>query len=177
MTTMTATDTSTPPSSSGLPDLPPAPEEDDIPDPVVPEGALASSPPQGPLSQQWREHEALLHGFTAQIQRWMLDYHAQMMKCVEATLEPVRQCLLKAQSDNEHASYTLADALLKMQEQGIAVRTAPYVMSVQAYAEGGYAMSFTVSKTTAADLVEGVAALLAWLKQAGYAGVPSQMAG
>ena len=169
MPTMTATDQIAPPSAPLVSAVPPAPEPDDIPDPDVP-AAIGDTPPAGPMSAQWREHEALLHGFTAQIQRWMLDYHKQMMACVEATLEPVRQVLRQDASDNEHASYALADALLKMQEQGIRVQTSPYIATVHATTPQGYGLDLQIQKTAPQELVDAVTSLVAWLEQSGFAG-------
>jgi hypothetical protein len=149
----------------------PAPEPDDIADPVVPAGALDTEPPPPALSTQWREHEALLQGFCQRILGWMVQYHKQMMTCVEATLEPVRQCLTQAAAGNKHAQYQLSDVLLKMQEHGIKVQTAPYTATVHATALQGYVLDVQMQKASAPELVDALTALLAWLEQAGFTGV------
>jgi hypothetical protein len=168
MTTMTATEPIAPPSAPLLPKEPPLAEPDDIPDPEVPSDVVEPAPP---LSAQWREHEALLSGFCQQVQRWMLEYHKSMMQCLEATVEPVRQCLTQAAAGNEHAQYQLSDALLKMQEGGIKVQTTPYVATVHATTPQGYVLDLQMQKTAAPELVEALTALLSWLHEAGFTGV------
>lgn len=171
MTTMTATDSVAPPSAPLLTHLPPPAEPEDIADPVVPPGVLETEHPAAPPSPQWREHEALLHGFCERILAWMVQYHKQMMQCVEATLGPVRQCLEQAATGNEHAQYQLSDALLKMQEHGIKVQTPPYVATVHATTPQGYVLDLQIQKTAAPELVEAVLSLTSWLEQAGFVGV------
>src|SRR5262245_20729386 len=169
MTTMTATEPIAPPSAPLLTQEPPAAEPDDVPDPEVPPDVVDMATPAA--SAQWREHEALLQGFCQHIFKWMLDYHKQMMACVEATLGPVRQCLEHAAAGNEHAQYQLSDALLKMQEGGIKVQTTPYVATVHAMTPQGYVLDLQIQKTAAPELVEALTALLSWLSEAGFTGV------
>src|SRR5262245_2402222 len=168
MTTMTATEPIAPPSAPLLTQEPPAAEPDDVPDPEVPASVVEATPA---TSAQWREHEALLYGFCQQIFKWMLDYQKQMMDCVEATLGPVRQCLEHAAAGNEHAQYQLSDALLKIQEHGIRVQTAPYTATVHATTPQGYVLDLQIQKTAAPELVEALTALLSWLSEAGFTGV------
>jgi hypothetical protein len=143
---------------------------DDIADPITPPGVLAPETPAPALSAQWREHEALLQGFCARVQAWMLDYHRAMVQCIEATLEPVRQCLTQAAAGNEHAQYQLSDALLKIQEHGISVQTAPYTATVHATTPQGYGLDLTIQKAAAPELVDALTALTDWLSQAGFVG-------
>lgn len=146
-------------------------EPEDIIDPHVPAAVLAAASPSPAASAQWREHEALLHGFCAQMQTWMREYHQSMMLCMEATLKPVQECLRAAASENEHAQYQLADALLKMQEHGIKVQTTPYAATVHAQTAQGIGLELTIQKTDAQALTEAVRALVPWLEQAGFVGV------
>lgn len=172
MPTMTATEPIAPPSAPILTTAPAVP--DDIPDPVVPEAVLDAPEPTGPVSPQWREHEALLHGFCQHVQTWMLDYHTSMMRCMEATLGPVQQCLTQAAAGNEHAQYQLSDALLKLQQDGIKVQTTPYVATVRATTPQGYVLDLQIQKMAAPELVDALTSLMAWLEGAGFVGVQVQ---
>src|SRR5215471_3582641 len=117
MPTMTASEPIAPPSAPMLTQTPVRPEPEDIPDPQVPEAVRHAVQAQVP--REVYAHDALLHGFCARLEAWMVDYHKSMMRCVEATLKPVQECLRQASAENEHARYQLSDALLKLQEGGL----------------------------------------------------------
>jgi hypothetical protein len=145
-------------------------EPDDIPDPEMPPDVAATEATQSELPSSYA-HDAILQAFCTRVQAWMLDYHKSMMACLEATLEPVRQCLTQAAAGNEHAQYQLSDALLKMQEHGIKVQTAPYVATVHATSPQGYVLDLTIQKASAPEVVEALTALLSWLSESGFTGV------
>lgn len=157
------------PSASLLPQEPARPEPGDIPDPLTPPAVLERVQGDAPgAPPPVYAHEALLHGFCARLEKWMQDYHASMMRCVEATLKPVQACLRQDSAENEHARYQLADALAKIQEGGLTVVNDPYQATVAVQSPQGCPVEVRISKRTPAELVEGLDALLRWLRDSGY---------
>lgn len=163
-----------PPSAPMLPspETPAAP--DDIADPVVPAAVLESaSQPQPPsLPEHFGQHEALLQGFCQHLEHrlhtFMGDEHTAIMKTLDATLVAMKRWVDTVCQQNEHAQYTLGDALTKLQTEGLAVIQPPYQVRLQVETAAGYPMELTLTKSTAAALIEELGRLEPWLQQSGY---------
>jgi len=160
-----------PPSAPFLTETPPipAPEPDDIPDPVTPDAVLAAV---APLPASFGEHEALLQGFAQHLQaimhRWMLEEHHTLASGMDATLTGIRDWAKTVFASNEHASYQLSDALLKIQEGGLTLRGEPYKLRVQVVSSQGFPVTIEVMKPDAEQLIAGLEGLLTWLAEAGF---------
>lgn len=147
---------------------------DDIPDVSVPETLTAAlaEPAPSTLPDKYGEHEALLQGFCQHLQaimhKWMLEEHHTLATGMDATLAGVRDWAKLVFQGNEHAQYSLADALLKIQEGGIALRHDPYNATVQAVSPAGYPVTLHLAKPDAAALVEALPAVVGWLQANGY---------
>jgi hypothetical protein len=150
------------------------PLTDDIPEvPVSPavESYIASMPP-GPVIGQ----EALLNQFCATLEarmvQWVAEQSMSTVKILDAVLVKMVECLEKASGVNEHAQYQLSHTLEKLLGQGMQVRGAPYTVELAARTPQGFAVTFRLTKESAADLASATEALVGWLVQSGY-GVPS----
>lgn len=152
----------------------PKPEPDDIPEPTVPPAAIEPLPPATPatLPENFGAHEALLQGFCQHLQtrlhRWMMDEHHQLTQGMDITMSGIRDYALKVLQCNEHAEYQLAHALETLQVQGLPLLNPPYQAVLQARTPAGYAITLTLTKSTAATLVEELGRLEGWLQAQGY---------
>lgn len=166
-------------------EAPPSPLDppDDISAVTVPPATVEAVTPQPEpaLPDALRPFEPLMQGFLQVVQRHlkaqMDEYHSDLKSRLGAidtehlrlcaTLETVtklaQQSVSTAGETNEHAHYQLSDALLKLQEQGLALRHDPYILRVQAVAPHGYPVEFQVAKTSVQDLITALPALLEWL--------------
>lgn len=149
-------------------------EPDDIADPAVPAAVLesAETPPAAPLPDHFGTHEALLQGFCQHLQHrlhaFMGDEHTAIMKTLDATLVAMKRWVETVCQQNEHAQYTLGDALTKLQSEGLAVIQPPYQARLQVETAAGYPMELTLTKSTAAALIEELGRLEPWLQSNGY---------
>jgi len=153
---------------------PPAPPYDDgtpdILDPAVPPEALeALRPPVAPvpLPALVLQHEALLQGFCTALQErlshWILDHHKNMERVLDVTYAACKSRLEAIGTQNEHATYSMADALAKLQEKGIQVTTNPYQAKVLATSPQGFGVEIMVAKQDAGSLMEAVTGITGWL--------------
>jgi len=71
---------------------------------------------------------------------------------------------------NEHQGYQLANALeaLAKQTSPVTAPGYPYAVHVQAQSPQGFAVTLTVQKPDAGELVAALDALLPWLQSTGY---------
>jgi hypothetical protein len=164
------------------------PTDDDIQDPVVPEttvqaltGATIPSTPALP-----GHNDPMLQGFLqavyAHLKHQFDDYYSDLKARILAidtehlrlcaTLEQVTRIakdgIEKASQHNEHAQYQWSDALLKLQEHGLALRHDPYTVRVRAVAPQGYPVDITIAKGNVQELTTALPALVGWLGQEGY---------
>jgi hypothetical protein len=190
-----------PPSSPMLGTLPIAEEPllsspildpDDIDDPVVPaqvlEAVQAPPPPVSPSRAEpprtdqaaFQAHEALLQGFCQHLQQRLeanvLEHHKHVMASLQSICDTVRKWGETALQANEHSQYQLSDALLKVGEQGLALRHDPYTVRVEAVSQEGFPVMIQVAKPDVAQLTTALPALLAWLQAEGFSPVPRGMA-
>jgi len=158
---------------------PPAPPYDDgtpdILDPAVPPEALeAISPPPTPASLPplVLQHEALLQGFCTALQErlshWILDHHKNMERVLDVTYAACKSRLEAVAAQNDHASYQMSDALLKLHDGGLAVLSNPYEASIEAVSPQGYPVMLKIVKKDASELTQAVIGVTAWLQTAGY---------
>jgi len=153
-------------------------EPDDIPDPVVPAGTgepSAATPASNGATPVSGVPPALLpmaHGFCDYIQNrlhgWLLDEHRQLAQGMDVTMSGIRDYAQKVLQCNEHAEYQLANALEKIQKEGLAMVSPPYQAVVQATTPSGLPLTLTITKLTAPELVNALTNLEAWLTQQGY---------
>jgi hypothetical protein len=186
-----------PPSAPFLSNTPPdAP--DDVPEPMVPASLAAAAmaqpvpglPPAAPTmavvpsngTGQATLHQSvpalpdallpLAHGFCQYVQgllgQQLEDAGLRMTKSVDLTMSGMAQYTQGVLTANEHASYQLSDALLKLREEGLKILEAPYTMQVQVRNQAGIPITLTVHKQTAADLLDELTRLEAWLATNGY---------
>jgi hypothetical protein len=150
--------------------MPAEPEPEDIPDPETPQALLDRLTPDdsGAPPAAVYAHEALLVGFCSRVQAWMQSYHASMMTCMESVLKPVQTCLEHAAAQNEHAQYSLADALAKMQDSGMTVVNDPYRAEVHVTSPQGFQVRVSIAKRDPDELMDGIDGLLTWLHESGY---------
>jgi exodeoxyribonuclease-5 len=193
------------PPSATPPEQSPIPLLDDIDDPPVPANVLAAVTPQPvdpalPLSMQadleqaiheslqraladqalFQGHEALLQGFCQHLQRHLetnvLEHHKHVMATLDAVCDTVRKWGETALQANEHSQYQLSDALLKVGEQGLALRHDPYTVRVEAMNQAGFAIAIQVAKSDPDELTAALLNLLAWLVENGFSPAPRGMA-
>jgi len=175
-------------------------EPDDIADPPVPESlaaeAMAQAVPGFPLQGATMAvvpsngttppavpptvpalPDALLplaHGFCQYVQAMLgtqLEEAAiRMTKSVDLTMSGMAQYTQGVLTTNEHASYQLSDALLKLGEQGLKLVETPYTLQVQVKNPAGVPIVITVRKASAAELLDELTRLEGWLMQQGYTG-------
>lgn len=160
-------------------------EPDDIPDPPVPASARDAvqapanpvgvpNAPQAPQmpSDTFNAHEALLQGFCQHLQnrltQFLVEESKGLLRAFESTTLTLRECLERVAQPNEHAQYQLSDALLKLQEHGIALKGDPYRASLEALTPQGFPVTITVAKQQAGELVEALPALVGWMVEQGY---------
>jgi hypothetical protein len=121
----------------------------------------------------------LLHGFCQHLQTrmhdWMMDEHRQLTKAMDVTMSGIRDYATKVLQGNEHAEYSLADALHKVREEGMLVRELPYTLQVQVKNSTGVPITLTVKKATAAELLDELTRLETWLAMQGYAGAGTEV--
>jgi len=169
----------TPPEDRPKTDAPIAPPYDDgTPDildpPVPPEALEASSPPVAPipLPALVLQHEALLQGFCTALQdrlsHWILDHHKNMERVLDVTYAACKSRLEAVAAQNDHASYQMSDALLKLHDGGLAVLSNPYEASIEAVSPQGYPVMLKIVKKDASELTQAVIGVTAWLQTAGY---------
>lgn len=151
------------------PDIPPVSKELET---ALQARARREQPRPATLPEKLQDHEALLHAFmTHLLQRLNAELFAdsqEIMKTVGAVIQLVEHTAQHVGQQNEHAQYTLGDALTKLQTDGLALRHEPYQASVQAVSPQGYPITIQVAKAEAADLVQALPALTAWLVGEGY---------
>jgi hypothetical protein len=159
---------------TSFPDAPPAPK-DDIPEVQVPDTlktALAATVPAAPEAQTGLEdpfpaHEALLQGFCQHLQkileRNVFEHHKVVMEALNSVCDTVRRWSEGTLQVNEHAAYQLSDALLKLQQDGLQVRHAPYEATLHGQTPSGVAITITVRKQDCDALIDEVTAVEGWL--------------
>ena len=151
-----------------------SPEPDDIPEPAVPPTVLASTVEKTPAPppERFGEHEALLQGFCQVLQQrlhaWMLEEHKDITRTLDATMVAMKRWVETVCQQNEHAQYTLGDALTKLQTDGLAVIQPPYQVKLQVETAAGYPMELTLTKNSAAALIDELSRLEPWLQHHGY---------
>jgi exodeoxyribonuclease-5 len=181
----------TPPSAPFLSNTP-ADAPDDIVDPTVPVGVLnlpdeglvqghqdgstSPLPPAVPPSVAGLPENLLplAHGFCQYVQGLLgtqLEEAAiRMTKSVDLTMSGMAQYTKGVLTANEHASYQLSDALLKLGEQGLKLVETPYTLQVQVRNPAGVPIIITVRKASAAELLDELTRLEGWLEKQGYTG-------
>jgi hypothetical protein len=148
---------------------------DDIPDPVVPAGTLEPHAAM-PADATWRAHEALLSGFcqamSGQMSRLLTDEAIRLTKQVDETLTRLMDYVHGRLEGNEHAQYTLGDALAKVHEHGanfVHAKADPYTAVIDARTPHGFPLRLTIEKGTSGELIEELGRLEGWLVSNGYA--------
>jgi len=171
----------------------PRPEPDDIIDPEVPPGTLdtpiAEQPPHSPVEARATTPRPdtlpdgvmpLANGLCAYIRdkmhTFMMDEHKGLMQTLDATLVAMRKWVEIVGQQNEHAQYSLADALTKLQADGLTVIHPPYQAVLHVQTPAGYALALTITKSSSSALVEELGRLEGWLQGHGY-GAPPRQAG
>jgi hypothetical protein len=99
---------------------------------------------------------------------WMMEEHQGLAAGMDATLAGIRDWAKTIFSANEHAQYQLSDALLKLQEHGLALRHDPYVATVQTTSPQGFPVTLHLAQASADALAAALGALLARLTTGGY---------
>jgi hypothetical protein len=166
------------------PTTPSPAEPDDIQDPVVPEttvqaltGATIPSTPALP-----GHNDPMLQGFLqavyAHLKHQFDDYYSDLKARILAidtehlrlcaTLEQVTRIakdgIEKASQHNEHAQYQWSDALLKLVQEGIQLRQAPYEATLERQdPTTGISLTITVRKQDSDALIDEVSAIEGWL--------------
>ena len=140
----------------------------DITDPPVPPSVLLPPPPAPPALPTTAADDAVLHAFCGRLQRWMLDYHATMMRTMDETMLAMRRWVETTIQANEHQGYQLANALEALAKHAPPAPGYPYAVQVLAQSPQGFAVTLTVQKPDAGELVAALDALLPWLKSTGY---------
>lgn len=147
------------------------PEPDDVVDPVIPTALLqALAAPVPGAACTFNDHDALLSGFCMALQdRLYKHLHEQQsgaLRIVDATYGTVTDRLAKLAEVNEHATYSLGEALLKLREPTVLHN--PYTAVVEAVSSQGFPVTLTIAKRDAGELVQAIEGLTAWLVSAGY---------
>jgi len=163
----------------------PDPLEDDIPDVVVPAAVLADLPittPEAPPVVQTVEAVQALEAMGAAARNATTD----VQDCAKATLrtmDAVMRSVTRLCDNIEHGPSSMTAGVaalietLGTQHLGLDVHSAhPYAATVQAVSAEGYAVTITVQKANAGELTQALAALMPWLKGAGYV-APESVAG
>jgi hypothetical protein len=172
------------PSTSTTPS--PTEPDDDIQDPVVPETTVqaltgATIPSTPALSDH---NDPLLQGFLqvvyTHLKRQMDDYYSDLKSRLGAidtehlrlcaTLEQVTRIakdgIEKASQHSEHAAYQWSDALLKLVQEGIQLRHAPYEATLERQdPTTGISFTITVRKQDSDALIDEVSAIEGWLTE------------
>jgi hypothetical protein len=149
------------------------PEPDDIADPEVPATTVqaitadvgASTPP--PPTAEFNAHEALLQGFCQHLQKLLernvLEHHKHVIEALNSVCDTVRRWSEGTLHVNEHAAYQLSDALLKLHQDGLQVRHAPYEATVHGQTPAGVGITITVRKQDCNALIDEVSEVEGWL--------------
>lgn len=157
---------------SSIPGVPDAP--DDVIDPPVPPGTIDDVvPPTVPALP-----DALLplaHGFCqylqSQVHTFLGEEHRQLQASVDASLAAVRHWAEGMLQGNEHAQYTLGDALAKVREDGarlVHAKADPYTAVLEARTPHGFPLRLTIEKGSSGELIEALGRLEGWLVANGY---------
>jgi hypothetical protein len=148
---------------------------DDVEDPPVPPGTL-DTPVAMPGDATWRAHEAMLSGFcqalSGQMSRLLTDEAIRLTKQVDETITRLMDYVHGRLEDNEHAQYTLGDALAKLREHGanlVHAKADPYTAVIDARTPHGFPLRLTIEKGTSGELIEELGRLEGWLVTNGYA--------
>jgi hypothetical protein len=165
---------------------------DDIQDPAVPESLVQvlqeaqQAPHPDTPTPAWQQHEALLQGFLGlvqgRLQAWIAEEHKALQAAravcdlehqrlcqgLEAVTRLAQHAVTTAQQVNEHAQYSLSDAVLKLQERGVQLHHDPYSADVQALSPQGFPVTIHVAKHEVSELIGALPALTGWLAQEGY---------
>lgn len=158
-----------------------APVPDDIPEPATPATVLAeATPATAPgAACTFGEHEALLHGFCQALQtRIMTDVIDQskgVLRVLDAVYERTTMAVTKLAEQNEHAQYSLADALHKLQSQGLIVMQNPYKATVKAQSPKGFAVTLEVVKQAPEELITAIDGMTQWLATQGYGAIEARV--
>lgn len=141
----------------------------------VPDGAAATgavAPPEDPLAAAYAPQVAL---FAAACTEALDDLaaaatHHQMAidRHLDAALLSMQKWGERVFTSSEHAEYSLAQALLAIQEKGLTVLTPPYGATIDVVSPAGFPVRLTIAKREAGELVEALPQLLAWLQQQGF---------
>ena len=115
----------------------------------------------------------LAHGFCqylqSQVHTFLGEEHRQLQASVDVSLAAVRHWAEGMLQGNEHAQYTLGDALLKIQAGGVTQTTGtPYTAVIDARTPHGYPLRLTIEKGTSSELIEELGRLEGWLVANGY---------
>jgi len=140
--------------------------------PVCTAAPTAQPPAPAPLPPLVLQHEALLQGFCTALQErlshWILDHHKNMERVLDVTYAACKSRLESVAAQNDHASYQMSDALLKLHDGGLAVLSNPYEASIEAVSPQGYPVMLKIVKKDASELTQAVIGVTAWLQTAGY---------
>ena len=156
----------------------PMPDVDDIPEPVLPEvvlTAMANPPPPTlpPLREDWLP---MLQGFCQHLQHRIdadvMEHHRGVMQALDAVCHTVKTWMEGIVQHNEHAQYQFSDALLKLQEQGLQVRHAPYHGTIQAVSSHGFLITIQTDQESQEALTTEMGQSMAWLAEHGCTAVP-----
>ena len=117
----------------------------------------------------------LAHGFCqyvqAQLTAQLTDAGVKMARDVDKTITAMADYTKGVLASNEHASYQISDALLKIMEHGFTISGAPYTATVSAVNTDGFTVTLTIQKHEASSLVEELQRLLPWMQGQGFTGV------
>ena len=171
-----------PPSTPMLmPQRSPDATPDDIADPPVPEtlkAALAAeiaADVRDALPTSSRE-DAVLHAFCARLQTWMQETHSRHLHFVDDTMAAMKRWVETVTTVNEHAQYSLADALKTLADSGIVVLGTPYTAAVSCRTPAGYAVTLTIQKRDMATFLDELSRMQIWLHDHGYTAASAQAA-
>jgi exodeoxyribonuclease V len=114
----------------------------------------------------------LAHGFAQYVQgllgKQLEEAAIRMTKSVDLTMSEMAQYTKGVLTCNEHAEMQLSSALLKLGEDGLKLVETPYTLQVQVRNPAGVPIVITVRKATAAELLDELTRLEAWLAMQGY---------
>jgi hypothetical protein len=157
--------------------VPQTTEPEDIPDPAVPEGTIDVAPAMPPATAGTIP-DALLplaHGFCQYLQSrmhaWLMDEHRQLMTTVDGSLASIRTWAQEVFQSNEHAQYTMGDALTQLREHGanfVHAKADPYTAVIDARTPHGFPLRLTIEKGSSGELIEELGRLEGWLVANGY---------
>lgn len=131
---------------------------------ATPGGSTVPSLPEGLLP--------LAHGFCqylqAKLDKELTDSGIKMARVVDTTITAMADYTKGVLACNEHASYQISDALLKVLERGFTISGAPYTATVTALNADGFAVTLTIHKHESSSLVEELQRLLPWMRAQGF---------